>query len=131
MKKVEELKELNDCSKKINHFINQKLPKIRRDFEDKNNTTDKHSDGWSINGDKIQSVNIDLTYSSFTGSHGNSSTYSDLNFNTSLFKTYFIKYLNKHTSEIFNEIAKMMDNDSKAMYEDALAEIESILNSIR
>ena len=39
---------------------------------------------------------------------------------------YFLKYLNKHTSEIFNEMADMMIADAKVRQGEAIEELNSL-----
>ena len=39
---------------------------------------------------------------------------------------YFLRYLNKHTSEIFNEMADMMIGDAKSKQKEAIDELDNL-----
>lgn len=108
----------------LRYFINNKLPNIRKRLRDEKDSLDKHTDGFAEDGDAIQSFNIRLSYKSFSGSYGSSSTYSDFTPDNAIMRKYFLKYLNKHTKEIFNEIADMIAEDVVSMKEDALKELD-------
>ena len=65
-----------------------------------------------------------VCYRSFSGYNGVSSTYSDFYPNEKIMTEYFLKYLNKHTNEIFHEIAQMMLEDAKKLKGDAMNELD-------
>ena len=113
---VNEIRVLARESIRLKQFINVKLPQIIDDYKNRRNKIDKHRDGFE-KGDAIQSFNIRLSYQSFTGTYGDSSVYSDLS-------KYFLGYLNKHTNEIFNEMADMMLKDALSKREEALKELD-------
>ena len=108
----------------LSYFINNKLPNIRKRFRDEKDRLDKHTDGFAEDGDAIQSFNIRLSYKSFSGLYGSSSTYSDFTPDNEIMRKYFLKYLNKHTKEIFNEIADMIAEDVVSMKKNALKELD-------
>ena len=130
MKKVKEMKHLHESGLQIMRFIDDKLPRIINEYSNPSTNTDKHNDGWIKNGDSLQSVNIPLSYVSFTGSYGSSSVYSDIDFDAALFSEYFIRYLNRNTVKIFHAIAEEMISQSIDMRNDALSEIEQLKNEI-
>lgn len=99
---LKETKELIATGKQLKTFIKDELPKIRKESKTNGYGIDKHNDGFSTQ-ENIKSMNIRcLSFYSFSGSWGSSSTYSDIsNLNFDLMKEYFIKYLNNHKDEIF------------------------------
>jgi len=129
-KKVNEIIHLSMEAHRLSDFINKKLPSIKKTYEEHRNGIDKHRDGFEEDGDAIQSFNIRLSYKSFTGTYGNSSVYSDFIPDNSIMRKYFLGYLNKHTEEIFNEMAAAMLKDAKSMKLGALNEIDKIKEQI-
>lgn len=118
---LQEIEKLAKTGKELKHFLSEILPKVRN----KHDRIDKHRDGFEIGDDQIQSMNIRLNYSSFSGVFGDSSTYSDIaGINADVMRTYFLKYLNKHKDEIIEEMANMMIYDAKNQKEQALKELE-------
>lgn len=119
---LQEIEKLAKTGKELKHFLSETLPKVRNGH----GRIDKHSDGFGIGDDQIQSMNIKLNYSSFSGVFGNSSTYSDIaGINADVMRTYFLKYLNKHKDEIIEEMANMMIVDAKKEKDNALRELEN------
>ena len=106
-------------------FINDKLPKLKARYKDEKDRLDKHRDGFEM-GDAIQSFNIKLSYQSFSGTFGSSSVYSDFCPDNAIMGKYFLRYLNKHTSEIFNEMADMMIADAKSKQNEAIDELDNL-----
>jgi hypothetical protein len=123
--KFEEISNLHNESIRITEFFNKKLPDIKKQYADPHNSLDKHYDGF-IEGDAIQSWNMRVCYRSFSGYNGVSSTYSDFHPDRKIITEYFLKYLNNHTEEIFNEIAQMMLEDARKMKADAIKESEEM-----
>lgn len=121
--KFEEISNLHNESIRIAEFFSKKLPDIRKQYADPHNSLDKHYDGF-IEGDAIQSWDMKVCYRSFSGYNGVSSTYSDFHPNKKTMTEYFLKYLNKHTEEIFDEIAQMMLEDAKKLKKDAIHELD-------
>lgn len=127
---IDKIKDLTSQSSQLRRFVNEELPEIRRKYEDKSSSIDKHSDGF-CQGDAIQSFCISLSYQSFSGTHGDSSVYSDFRpIDNNLMREYFLKYLNSHTKEIFNEMSEMMMTDAKEMRDMAISEIGEIKRNI-
>lgn len=123
--KFEEISNLHNESIRITEFFNKKLPNIKKQYADPHNSLDKHYDGF-IEGDAIQSWDMNVCYRSFSGYNGVSSTYSDFHPDRKIMTEYFLKYLNKHTNEIFNEISNMMLEDARKMKTDAIKELEGM-----
>lgn len=123
--KFEEISNLKRESDRITEFFDKKLPDIKKQYADPYNSLDKHYDGF-IEGDAIQSWDMKVCYRSFSGYNGVSSTYSDFYPNEKIMTEYFLKYLNKHTDEIFHEIAQMMLEDARKMKTDAIKELEGM-----
>lgn len=122
---VNEIKALAGESIRLKQFINVELPQIIDDYKNRRNKVDKHRDGFE-KGDAIQSFNIRLSYQSFTGTCGDSSVYSDFAPNNEVMSKYFLAYLNKHTKEIFNEMADMMLEDAISKRAEALKELDDV-----
>lgn len=122
---TDEILALANESKRLRSFINDKLPKLRERCKDRKDGLDKHRDGFELD-EAIQSFNIKLSYQSFSGNYGSSSVYSDFCPNNEIMGKYFLKYLNKHTSEIFNEMADMMIADAKVRQDEAIEELNSL-----
>jgi hypothetical protein len=120
---VNEIKTLAGESIRLKKFINVKLPQIIDDYKNRRNKIDKHRDGFN-EGDAIQSFYIRLSYQSFTGTYGDSSVYSDFIPNNEVMSKYFLVYLNRHTKEIFNEMAEMMLEDARSKRAEALKELD-------
>lgn len=120
---VNEIKTLAGESIRLKKFINVKLPQIIDDYKNRRNKIDKHRDGFN-EGDAIQSFYICLSYQSFTGTYGDSSVYSDFIPNNEVMSKYFLVYLNRHTKEIFNEMAEMMLEDARSKRAEALKELD-------
>lgn len=120
---VNEIRFLAKESIRLKQFINVKLPQIIDDYKNRRKKIDKHRDGFE-KGDAIQSFNIRLSYQSFTGTYGDSSVYSDFVPDNEIVSKYFLAYLNKHTNEIFNEMADMMLKDALSKREEALKELD-------
>ena len=123
--KFEEITNLKRESDRITEFFNKKLPNIKKQHANPHNSLDKHYDGF-IEGDAVQSWDMRVCYRSFSGYNGVSSTYSDFHPNKKIMTEYFLKYLNKHTEEIFDEIAQMMLEDARKMKTDAIKELEGM-----
>ena len=128
-RKVNEILTLAGEGRRLRNFINVKLPQIREDCKNRRGRLDKHRDGFD-KGDAIQSFNIELSYQSFSGYYGDSRVYSDFTPNNEILSKYFLGYLNKHTKEIFNEIADMMIKDAVLKKEEALNELDTIREKI-
>lgn len=127
---VDKIKGLTRQSCQLRRFVNEELPEIRRKYEDKTSSIDKHRDGF-CQGDAVQSFCISLSYQSFSGVHGGSSVYSDFRpIDNNLMREYFLRYLNSHTKEIFNEMSEMMMADAKEMKDKAISEIEETKRNI-
>lgn len=120
---VNEIKTLAGESIRLKKFINVKLPQIIDDYKNRRNKIDKHRDGFN-EGNAIQSFYIRLSYQSFTGTYGDSSVYSDFFPNNEVMSKYFLVYLNRHTKEIFNEMAEMMLEDARSKRAEALKELD-------
>nr|DAQ63130.1 MAG TPA: hypothetical protein [Caudoviricetes sp.] len=123
--KFEEIANLKRESDRITEFFNKKLPNIKKQYADPHNSLDKHYDGF-IEGDAIQSWDMNVCYRSFSGYNGVSSTYSDFHPDRKIMTEYFLRYLNEHTDEIFHEIAQMMLEDARKMKADAIKELEEM-----
>lgn len=124
--KLEELEELMIVGKGLKTFIVKELPAIREEVSScQRSGIDKHDDGFSTR-EECQSMTIrELCYYSFSGSFGNSCTYSDIShLNLNLLKEYFIKYLNIHKDEIMLGVADLMIDKAKAEKENAIIEID-------
>lgn len=116
---------LANQARSLRDFINDELPKLKARYRDEKDRLDKHYDGFE-KGDAIQSFNIKLSYQSFSGTYGNSSSYSDFCPDNAIMGKYFLRYLNKHTSEIFNEMADMMIADAKSKQKEAIDELDNL-----
>jgi len=123
--KFEEISNLRNESIRITEFFDKKLPDIKKQYADPYNSLDKHYDGF-IEGDAIQSWDMNVCYRSFSGYNGVSSTYSDFHPDRKIMTEYFLRYLNEHTDEIFHEIAQMMLEDARKMKTDAIKELEGM-----
>lgn len=121
-----EIKRLVENGKELKEFIEHKLPQLREEAKKSNYGIDKHHDGFST-GAKIQSLNIEeFCYSSFSGSYGDSSTYSDISgLNMNMLRDYFIKYLNIHKDEIMLGVAELMITEAKNNRTIALQELDA------
>lgn len=118
---LQEIEKLAETGKDLKYFLSDTLLKVRSG----QNMIDKHNDGFGTGSDKIQSMNINMHYSSFSGVFGDSSTYSDISgINKDVMKKYFLLVLNKHKDEIIDEMANMMINDARKEKENALRELE-------
>lgn len=131
LKETEDILSLFKNGKAIKEHISKQLPRIYQQLEDVRCKTDKHNDGFYLE-DAVQSFNIPrLCYKSFTGSYGNSSVYSDLTgLDSDLFQKYFLKYLNKHKSEILISIGDMMIKDAEIKKQSAIAELKDLINEV-
>jgi hypothetical protein len=120
-----EIKMLVENGRELKEFIEHKLPQLREEVEKSKYGIDKHRDGFST-GAKIQSLNIEeFCYSSFSGSYGDSSTYSDISgLNMIMLRDYFIKYLNIHKDEIMLGVAELMITEAKNNRTIALKELD-------
>lgn len=118
---LQEIEKLAETVKDLKYFLSDTLPKVRSGQK----MIDKHNDGFGTGSDEIQSMNINMHYSSFSGVFGDSSTYSDISgINKDVMKKYFLLVLNKHKDEIIDEMANMMINDARKEKENALRELE-------
>lgn len=127
LKTTEDIIKLAENGKNLKKFVSETLPEIRKAIYDKNDSTDKHIDGFCTNEDPCQSLVLRLCYKSFTGSFGDSSVYSDIaSFDMNLWKVYLLKYLNAHKDAILLEMADMMVSDAKEQRDVAIDEIESM-----
>lgn len=127
-----EIKSLAENGKGLKEFIEHRLPQLREEAGKSNNYgIDKHWDGFSMET-KCQSINCrELSYSSFSGSYGDSSTYSDIaSLNTDLLRQYFIKYLNDHKDEIMSGVAELMIREARENKDIALKEIDDCRNEL-
>ena len=124
--KLEELEELMIAGKGLKTFIVKELPAIREEVRScQKSGIDKHEDGFSTRSGCQSMVIRELCYSSFSGSYGNSSTYSDIaNLDLDLLKKYFVKYLNIHKDEIMLGVADLMIDEAKSEKENAIIEID-------
>lgn len=129
LKIFDKIRELKTESNEITKFFNEKLPEIQKQYFNPREELDKHEDGF-IEGDAIQSWDMKVCYRSFSGYRSSSSTYSDFCPNEKIMTEYFLKYLNKHTDEIFNEIAQMMLEDAKKLKNDAMNELDSMKSEL-
>lgn len=130
--KYMEVKKMSETAKGLKEFIEHKLPRLREEAKSPNKYgIDKHSDGF-YKSTKCQSVNInELCYSSFSGSFGDSNTYSDIaDLDTKILSEYFIKYLNIHKDEIMLEVANLIMEDAKKLKDIAIKEIDDYRASI-
>lgn len=128
-RKINEILSIAGEGRRLRDFINVKLPQIREDYKNRKGRLDKHRDGFE-QGDAIQSFNIKLSYQCFSGYYGDSSVYSDFSPNNEILSKYFLAYLNKHTVEIFNEMADMMIKDAALKKEEALNELDTVREKI-
>lgn len=132
LEKTEKILNLARNGKGLRKFVSETLPEIRKAMRDRSDRRDKHDDGFSINEDPCQSLVLRLCYKSFTGSFGDSSTYSDIaSFDMNLWKVYLLKYLNAHKDVILLEMADMMVSDAKEQRDVAIDEIESMKASLK
>lgn len=121
-----EIERLAEEGRRLKEFIEHRLPQLREEVRNpKNYGIDKHSDGFFAET-RAQSLNIkELCYSSFSGSYGDSSTYSDISgLNMNMLRPYFIKYLNIHKDEIMLGVAELMITEAKNNKTAALKELE-------
>ena len=120
-----EIKMLAENGRELKEFIEHKLPQLREEVKKSKYGIDKHRDGFST-GTKIQSLNIkEFCYSSFSGSYGDSSTYSDISgLDMIMLQDYFIKYLNIHKDEIMLGVAELMITEAKNNRTIALKELD-------
>ena len=88
-----EIKRLVENGRELKEFIEHKLPRLREEVKKSKYGIDKHRDGFST-GAEIQSLNIrEFCYSSFSGSYGDSSTYSDISgLDMIMLRDYFIVF---------------------------------------
>lgn len=132
--KTEETLNLARNGKGLRKFVSEELPEIREAVRTSgmgSGKLDKHEDGFFINEDPCQSLVLRLCYKSFTGTYGDSSTYSDIaSFDMNLWKVYLLKYLNAHKDAILLEMANMMLSDAKEQKEIAIDELESMKASL-
>lgn len=117
-------------SDRVKTFINIKLPNIRKKYVDVRDALDKHYDEFKEQDGVTQSFNIRLSYQSFSGYKGNGYTHSDFQPDHTIFAKYFIEYLNKHTTEIFNEMADRMKEDAILEKNKALQELDTLKDNI-
>ena len=122
---------LFETGKGILTFIDRKLPSILACIEDRTSDTDKHRDGFEY-GDNVQSFNLpQISYYSFTGSYGSSNTYSDIaGLDASIFKEYFLKYLNKNKNEILREVGSLILEDAERLKLESMKELEELYKFI-
>lgn len=120
-----EIKRLVENGRELKEFIEHKLPRLREEVKKSKYGIDKHRDGFST-GAEIQSLNIkEFCYSSFSGSYGDSSTYSDISgLDMIMLRDYFIKYLNIHKDEIMLGVAELMITEAKNNRTIALKELD-------
>lgn len=120
-----EIKMLVENGRELKEFIEHKLPQLREEVKNSKYGIDKHRDGFST-GAEIQSLNIkEFCYSSFSGSYGDSSTYSDISgLDMIMLRDYFIKYLNIHKDEIMLGVAELMITEAKNNRTIALKELD-------
>lgn len=120
-----EIKMLVENGRELKEFIEHKLPQLREEVKKSKYGIDKHRDGFST-GAEIQSLNIkEFCYSSFSGSYGDSSTYSDISgLDMIMLRDYFIKYLNIHKDEIMLGVAELMTTEAKNNRTIALKELD-------
>ena len=132
LEKTEKILNLARNGKGLRKFVSKTLPEIRKAMCDRSDRRDKHEDGFYVNEDPCQSLVLRLCYKSFTGTYGDSSTYSDIaSFDMSLWKVYLLKYLNAHKDAILLEMADMMVADAKKQRDVAIDEIESMKASLK
>ena len=133
LEQIDAILKLARNGKGLRDFVTKKLPKIRKAVQQGSRSGyDKHIDGFFRNEDAIQSVNLKLCYKSFTGSYGDSSTYSDIaDLDNGITAEYLAKYLNKHKDEILLEMADMMVSDARQKRDVAIDEIESLKASLK
>ena len=117
-------------SDRLKSFINVELPNIRKKYMDSRDALDKHYDEFKEQDGITQSFNIRLSYQSFSGYKGNSATHSDFQPDHATFAKYFLEYLNKHTKEIFNEMADRMKEDAVLEKNKALHELNTLKDNI-
>lgn len=124
--KLEELEKMMTTGKGLKKFITEQLPTIREEVRScKKCGIDKHNDGF-YTSESCQSMVIrELCYSSFSGSFGNSCTYSDIaHLNLNLIQECFVEYLNIHKDEIMLGVADLMIDKAKSEKENAIGEID-------
>lgn len=131
LEKTEDIINLYNTGHDLVAFIDIKLPSIIKAAEDRTSQIDKHQDGFTV-GEGIQSFNIPkISYQSFTGFYGSSSTYSDIaGLDSDLFSVYFLKYLNQNQKSILREIGLMMIKDAKHKKEESLKELNILIEKI-
>lgn len=118
-------------SDRLKTFINIELPNIRKKYVDVRDALDKHYDEFKEQDGITQSFNIRLSYQSFSGYKGSGYTHSDFQPDHAIFAKYFIEYLNKHTKEIFNEMADRMKEDAVLEKNKALQELDTLKGNIK
>ena len=132
LEKTDAILSLARNGRRLKKFVTETLPNIRKAVESRDKSGwNKHEDGFSLNEDAVQSLNVRLCYKSFSGSFGCSDTYSDIaDLDKGLMKEYLVKWLNTHKDEILLGMADMMVSDAQKQREVALDEIESVKASL-
>ena len=132
LKKTDAILRLARDGRQLKKFVTETLPNIREAVKSRDKSGwDKHEDGFCLNEDAVQSLNLRLCYKSFSSSFGCSDTYSDIaGLDKDLMKEYLVKWLNTHKDEILLGMADMMVSDAKEQREVALDEIESVKASL-
>lgn len=95
----------------------------------------KHYDkvGFGFNlDDRFQAAtSINVYFSSKCGIYGNSSCYSVLHLDDTIWKNHFIKYLNKNKTEIMLAIADQMLEEAKSHKTKAMEELETNIKKLQ
>lgn len=132
LEKTEAILRLARNGRRLRKFVVVELAKIRKAVSGRDKSSwDKHEDGFYLNEEVVQSLNLKLCYKSFSGSFGCSDVYSDIaDIDKDLMKKYLVKWLNNHKDEILLEMADMMVADAKKQRDVAIDEIDSMKASL-
>ena len=117
-------------SDRLKSFINIELPNIRKKYMNDKDVLYKHYDGFKRQDGVTQSFSMHLAYQSLSCYKDGNHPSLDFQPDHDTFEKYFIEYLNKHTKEIFNEMADRMKEDTILEKNKALQELDTLKNNI-
>lgn len=131
MEKKEKAIELAAAGMELKKLVTETLPRIREEVLHRTTTKDKHRDGF-VHGSPVQSLYLgEISYTSFTGSYGDSSVYSDLSIDSSVVRPYVMDYLNSHKDEIMLGVAELILEDARQMRDEAVKKYQDAIDKLK
>lgn len=120
MKNLEQIKRLRKNSDGIKRLFEKKIPA----WESDKRTYDKI--GWGFNTDSRFKAckGIEVSFDSHMGTYGDSGCSSQLDLDSDIFNSHFLKYLNAHKKEIMLAVASSIDKEAATMVSDAEKELK-------